>query len=224
MNSPIISTNPKIMSDEIQRLKDGSSVINSGINFLANTGVKNLMVLPYVGGTSTHEDVTFTCNDDGSISTSGTASADYTYVISQRTSSGKVILPNGKYVLSGIKGGSEATYYLSVRTTKNSATNYLLTRLYDGEAAFEVNGDDSFDDKAHVGVYLTIKKDTVMTDKVFWPMIRPYGIESGDYVLPAKSNLELSQMACTETTAGTYELQATVDASGNITYEWVEVV
>lgn len=224
MNSPIISTNPKIMSDEIQRLKDGSKVINSSINFLANTGVKNLMVLPYVGGTSTHEGVTFTCNDDGSVSTSGTASADYTYLFSQRTASGKVILPNGKYILSGISGGSEDTYYFSVRTTKNSTTNYLVTRLYDGEAVFEVNGDDTYTDKAHAGVYLNVKKDVVMTDKVFWPMIRPYGIESDKYVLPAKSNQELSQMACTETTAGTYELQATVDASGNITYEWVEVV
>ena len=96
--------------------------------------------------------------------------------------------------------------------------------MYDGEAVFEVNGDDTFTDKAHVGVYLTVKKDAVMTGKVFWPMIRPFEIESDQYVLPAKNNLELSQMACTETTAGTYKLEATVDASGNVTYEWVEVV
>ena len=224
MISKIISTNPAIMADEIQRLKEGSKVINTGINFLSDTGVKNLVVLPYVGGTSTQEDVTFTCNDDGSISTSGTASADYTYVLSQRTATGKVILPNGKYILSGISGGSENTYYFSVRTTKNSATRYLLTRLYDGEAVFEVNGDDTFTDKAHVGVYLTIKKDAVMTNKVFWPMIRPYGIESDKYVLPADSNLELSKLLCKETTAGTYKLEATVSAEGSITYEWVEVV
>lgn len=224
MNSPIISINPRIMSDEIQRLKIGSDVINSGINYLADTGVKNLMALPYAGGTTTQSDVTFTCNDNGSITTSGTSSADYTYVISQRTSSGKVILPNGKYILSGIKDGSEATYYYSVRTTKNNATKYLLSRLYDGEAMFTVDGDDTWDDKAHVGIYLTVKKDAVMTDKVFFPMVRSYEIESDEFVLPAKSNLELSQMACTETTAGTYQLQATVAADGSISYEWVEVV
>lgn len=224
MISKIISTNPAIMADEIQRLKEGSKVINSGIDFLAETGVKNLVVLPYVGGTSTHEDVTFTCNDNGSISTSGTASADYTYVISQRTTSGKVILPNGKYILSGISGGSELTYYLSARTTKGGVSVSLISRLNDGEAVFEVDGDDTYTDKAHVGIYLSVKKNAVMTDKVFWPMIRPYGIESDKFVLPAKTNLNLSsdvdKLLCDKTTAGSYYLTATVDSEGAITYSW----
>lgn len=74
---------------------------------------KNIIPFPYYDKTITRKGVTFTQNDDGSITANGTATADSGYIILARDIN-SIFTKEGKYALSGITGGSSTTYYLQL--------------------------------------------------------------------------------------------------------------
>jgi hypothetical protein len=71
---------------------------------------KNLIPYPYEDGMSkTYNGITFTVNEDRSITVNGTATAQSYFVVNQKTN-----FPIGKYALSGCaKGGSLNTYFMT---------------------------------------------------------------------------------------------------------------
>ena len=234
MNSPIISSNPRILSDEIQRLKDGSLATNSAVDAVRSLTAKNLNLYPYRDTTKTTNGITFTDVGDGTVTASGTASDsnDALFHCHPRTPTGSSVLtiPNGTYRISGCPaGGSTSTYRIHVLTTKNSSASTLVDDYGEG-ATFKASGDDSSTTSTTVEIRLDVMKKYAITDTItFKPMLEVISLDDPEAFQEwSMTNNELTKIVnalkCSETTAGTYKLEATVDASGNITYEWVEVV
>ena len=141
---------------------------------------KNLLPITVVS--QTINNVAFTVNDDGTISTANTSNADWaTFVLSRFT------LSKGSYILSGCIGGSQATYRLVVGKQGGD-----LAIVYDGESSFELSED------AEIYVQITVRYANVnMNGKKFYPMIRkatetdptyePYYVPLKD-VVPTKAD------------------------------------
>lgn len=232
MISPIISTNPKIMSDEIQRLKDQDVSTGKSIDALRSVSAKNINSYPYYQTTRTTNGITFTDIGDGSIKANGTATAGASFTAHSRvtTNARPLIIPNGKYRISGCpSGGSTTTYRISVVVTKGGTAFRLGEDTGEG-VIVDVNGDDNYTDKACLQLGLDIGKGTTMTNAMFYPMVECLELAKPDtsFVPYTYSNSQLTKkmktLECNETTAGTYKLEATVDSSGDVSYEWVEVV
>lgn len=231
MYSPIISTNPKIMSDEIQKLKDQDVSTGKSIDTLRAFSAKNMNTYPYYETTkTTDQGVTFTDRGDGSVYvsadsiTTGTSS----FVCHSRVLARKplLILPNGRYRVSGWTALTPSGQ-LTVAITKGSAGVKLAEDTGKG-AEFTINGDDNYTDKAVVQIAIDIKK-SVTVNAIITPMIECLELADPDawqsYSLSNSAlTSKVNALECKETTAGTYKLEATVDASGDVSYEWVEVV
>lgn len=221
MNSPIISINPRIMSDEIQRLKEGTSNAFRDIwEMNTQTGVKNLLVYPYDNTTKTHHNITFTDNGDGSITVSGTSDAvNANFFIQNINYAQALALPVGKYKIS-LQPASDKVR-INVGQFASDGTNTLVAQINGGhEAVFEAK------EGYHYSFVLQVPTSgSEFTEAVrFYPMLRySEDIDSTwePYVLSNKQLTDdVNALKCTKTTAGSYYLTATVDASGNITYSW----
>lgn len=77
----------------------------------AKLGSKNLIPYPYAGKTSTSNGITFTVNDDGSVTVNGTATANATFELESDAT--MFALPVGNYFLSGCPNdGSSKSYFM----------------------------------------------------------------------------------------------------------------
>ena len=118
---------------------------------------KNLIPYPYTDTTKTISGVTFTVNSDGSVTVSGTATAQAYFKLQQPFS-----LKKGQYFFSGCPtGGAGRTYSL-----------YLSTSDYKFYKADTGNGIsiNSEDDKT-VSIVINISKDTIVNNLVFKPQL-----------------------------------------------------
>lgn len=68
---------------------------------MGQMGAKNLIPYPYYEGTETEAGITFTDNGDGTITISGTASAQSWHFLSKRNTDTTLYLQKGAYILSG---------------------------------------------------------------------------------------------------------------------------
>lgn len=229
MISKIISSNPAIMADEIQRLKGG---LENSVSALRSLSAKNLNLYPYRDTTKTHNGVTFTDIGDGTITASGTASDsnDALFHCHPRTPTGSSVLtiPNGVYRISGCpEGGSDTTYRIHILTTING----LATRLaddYGNGVTFKASGDDSSTTHTTIEIRLDVMKKYAITGTLtFKPMLELISLDDPEaFATYSETNNELTsdvdKLKCKETTAGTYILLATVDSEGAISYSWVD--
>ena len=139
--------------------EDGSykvAVKTCGKNLLKNTVT-----------TKTSNGVTFTVNEDGSVTVNGTATTD-----TQLTLNSNLVLQAGKYILSGCPtNGSPSTYRM---WANNTTTGENLTEYGKG-VSFTVKKETRFiiPIKIHTGV--------TATNLTFYPMIRPAEIEDATY-------------------------------------------
>lgn len=80
---------------------------------------KNLLPYPYAHGSNTNAGITFTINDDGSVTASGTATAQARFIFHLLDAGSRVYLPAGKYTFSGNPDPniSMAIYLYSDNTT-----------------------------------------------------------------------------------------------------------
>lgn len=237
MVSKIISTNPAIMADEIQRLKEVSIKANTSIENINSSmgvlGAKNLNSFPYYNDSRTIADIVWTVNADGSLSATGTASSNSSFSChSRNVATNKLVLPNGKYIVNGCpEGGSDDTWSIIIARTYNGVSDTICINTV-GDTEFTLNGDDYSTDEVQVQLLCRIMSGKQVSGLVFKPMIRLASVESDTWEPYANTNKQLTDdvaalnfdLRCTKTTAGTYKLEATVDARGAITYEWVEVV
>ena len=148
----------------------------SEVNTIANQGAKNLLNNNGVN-TKVHNGITFTKNADGSVTATGTATANATYDMTQ-------VLDVGRYTLTGCpSGGSTSTYNLTITTTgsdigdgitfNQTSTQNRTIRIYILPAAGEVN--------------LT-----------FYPMIRDSVIQDDTFVPYGMTNAELTEEGMVE--------------------------
>ena len=149
-------------------------------------GSKNLCKYPYASTTKEYAGITWTDNGDGSITVSGTASADSPFNMWAGTLG--FVLPQGDYILSGCpENGSESTYYFYL---SDGNTGHIIEGVYDtGDGvSFTVPQDN-----LELLVRLVVKSGTVISTPItFRPMIRDSRITDPTYVPYAMTNKELT--------------------------------
>lgn len=102
------------------------TVNNPNICFMG----KNLIAYPYASGSYMENGITFTDNEDGSITVNGTATANTYFVLSELSE-----FPKGHYFLSGCpKGGSKSTFLLAARNRIGSSYTYYVTETGEGNS------------------------------------------------------------------------------------------
>ena len=132
------------------------------------------------------ESVTFTVNDDKTISLSGTSSGN----IANNVANGQICddisyLPNGRYKLVGCpSGGSSSTYRLTIA---NAADTEYISDLGDG-LIFDITDSTSWK-----YLYIRANSGVNLTGKVYKPMITTdLNATYDDYVAPTMTNKELT--------------------------------
>lgn len=129
---------------------------------------KNL--LPPRTETLVYAGLTYTTNDDGSVSITGTVNAgeDSTCYLVKKES--PVTLPQGSYTLSGCTGGSEKSYRILIYTVDWK----LITECTDGPVTF------TLDKTTDVFMYIWVYRGTTM-NKTLYPMICHASLDGGVY-------------------------------------------
>jgi hypothetical protein len=123
----------------------------------AKLGSKNLIPYPYTHTTKTLNGITFTVNSDGSVTVSGTATAQAYFKLQQSFS-----LKKGQYFFSGCPtGGAGGTYSLYLSTA-----DYTFYKADVGNGIY-INAES---DKT-VSIVINIAKDTTVENLVFKPQL-----------------------------------------------------
>lgn len=207
-----------------------SSLLTTNENLIGVTklyGSKNVNSYPYYHESNENNGITWTANEDGTVTASGVATANSYFVCHNRTqnSTNSLVLPNGTYIASGCpSGGSTSTYAIRIERTYNSTPTRIATDL-GSEVTFELAGDDYSNDEVVLQIILYVYSGADLSTPItFEPMIRLASFGDSTYEPYSMSNHQLTEtvapIACTKTTAGTYTLSATVDSDGKITYSW----
>ena len=168
-------------------------------------GAKNLNAVPYTDSTKTDRGVTFTLNSDGSVTVNGTndgtgnslfyAHPRYNF----KSDLNPLILPNGKYIVSGCpNGGSTNTYYIICTYTINGSGETYGSDYGDG-VEITLQGDDRSQSEVQLGLYITVKSGQTVNNLVFKPMLRLASDPDNSYVPYAMTNKELTEIATVKT-------------------------
>lgn len=150
------------------------------IGVVANAGAKNL--LKNARTTTTHRGVTFTVNDDGSVTASGTndgTGASLFNINTQET----LALSNGDYIFSGCPAGGSASGYLMDITRSTGAS---IKDIGDG-VNFIVGGNYTINE-----IRIVISRNVTVDNLTFYPMIRRAEITDDTFAPYAKTNRELT--------------------------------
>ena len=143
---------------------------------MGQNGAKNL--LPNNATTQTVSGVTFTVNDDGSITANGTATADIWLDIAGKEIS-DYLTNNEQYIASGCPNtGSNATYFMYLGGTYSQY-------IYNGTTF-------TCDDTKTGKCYIAIRNAVTMNDITFYPMIRLASDTASTYQPYAKTNQQLT--------------------------------
>ena len=125
-----------------------------------NVTGKNLLVYPYYHSSRTSNGITFTLNDDGSVTVNGTATSNADFYFRYLNTSKKMAKGTYKYVLNAnVSGGA----YIHSRTINDST--YINTSV--GEPKTFTIGEDD-------GLYATslrVQSGTTITNGTFYPMV-----------------------------------------------------
>lgn len=185
-----------------------------------NVRSKNLIPFPYNfqvinGNPYTYNGVTFTVNDNGTVTANGTNTSASSWAI--RTVDLAVTFPweKGKYLIFGVTGGSYNTYGMncSIYPANGYPSKWYIRykNIYDDANEINNSGplliDVTEDGGVRVGVDLTIRANAVLDNVVFKPMVI-----KGDSVLPFDINI--SDLTAVNVTIG--EETYTPNADGSI--------
>lgn len=187
-NSPTEnSTNPVKSGGVYSAIEDVQDYAEDNISAIVNVyGSKNLNIYQYYETTKSGSGITFTDNGDGTITVSGTASADVDYVMHNYYSADKELrVSKGKYVLNGCpSGGSASTYFLQV---------YPTTSLTSFDEDYGDGTTAEFSSDTRVNLIIRVKSGTVISSPItFKPMIRDARISDPTYVPYVMTNRELT--------------------------------
>ena len=167
------------LADDIDTLEDKVETVEGKVEVLENTlgytATKNL--LENTGTSTTKNGITFTVNDDGSVTANGTATATATFNIATNLE-----LPNGEYILSGTPadGGSDAYYmYLSGAGTG-------ITGSDRGQGYTFVINDNII---SSIKIYVTSEEP--LNNVTFYPMIRKADVTDDTYEPYGKRDVDI---------------------------------
>lgn len=204
------------------------AIVGEAIDWESNgkIGAKNLNSYPYYEDSKSGSGITWTVNSDGTIKAMGKATAQVTLTCHYRSpsSNNPLFVKNGNYILNGCpSGGANNKYRIAVTRTYNGANNSYGDDIGEG-LSFTINGDDY----SNEGVYLRIvcvianNYDCGVNGLIFKPMLRIAEDLDDTFQPYAMTNQQLTEVVKgVPSNSGTYTLQATRDANGNVTYSWV---
>ena len=177
------------VQDAIDEVNGDVETVNSDLsnvgNVIGKNGAKNLLRNDAVDNVT--NGVTYHINSDGSVSTSGTVSADtYSWLVIQNES---YSLPAGSYHLSGTPSGTSAIkIYITIPSSGGSPEHYNDTG---SGVDFTLNADTT-----GISVVIRIEGGVDSNGLVFKPMITLASQPNSDYahyVPYAKTNRELTE-------------------------------
>ena len=153
-------------------------------------GAKNLIPIPYDDYDRTGNGVTFKINSDGSVSLSGTASANTNFWLRTYANSklfDDLWLPDGTYIVSGgVSSGVRLAFCYYQNTTWKSQINVDQT-----EQAITV--DSSSATYNRIAICISITSGTNTNGITVYPMIRLANDSDSTWKPYAKTNVELTQ-------------------------------
>ena len=187
------------------------SVTREEIN---RNGVKNELIYPYHGVISPRG-ITFTLNDDGTVTANGTASspAGIYYVIFKCTTD----YYKGDYIISGVPADAPSGCTISYRIGTQETDTYLRSvEVKPGQETRTI----PFDPETEwLHVYLRVNVGTTVENVVFKPMIRKANIEDDTYESPAWNNSALTKVvAYNDMDNGQYTMYAPITKRPNNSY------
>ena len=134
---------------------------------------KNLLAIPYYDGSKTNNGITWTVNDDGTVTANGTATGDSYFYI--RYNDG--YLPYSSYHVSGCpSGGSQSTYYIQFASW---AGCNVVEDTGNGGTFNHDNVDARINNKLRIIAF--VKSGTTANNLVFKPMITKGACGYDDY-------------------------------------------
>lgn len=166
-------------------------------------GSKNLNSYPYTSTTRTATGITFTDNGDGTVTADGTATAD-TYFNCHNRVQGTVnslVLPNGKYIFTGCPNGgldADGGYAIRLERTYNNTVSRLGIDTGSG-ALITLAGDDYSEDEVQLQINIVIRKNAVVSNLVFKPMLRAASIADDTWEPYVPTNKTLAASVNTNT-------------------------
>ena len=154
-------------------------------------GAKNLNSYPYFSQNETQQGITFSDNN-GILTLTGLATADAYFNMHVRNyDAAKLILPNGRYILSGCPNFNGVK--LIAYCTKNGSAFNLGEDIGNG-VAITLNGDDNYTDKVQLQLTVFVAKNTdISTPVICKPMLRLATDPDDTYVPYAMTNKELTE-------------------------------
>lgn len=178
-------------------------------------GAKNLLRYPYWNTTKTESGITFTDNNDGTVTANGTATADaYFRFASSASNAPAYTLPSGDYILSG-KGLVSGASIVCEAYNGTTYVKSLLT-LTSGTPSGTLTIDNIGYDR--LAIFLKVSNASTISNANVKPMLRLASDPDDTYVPYAMTNRELTELATAQESAITDIISgATVDtgASGN---------
>lgn len=126
----------------------------------------NLITYPYYATETTVNGVTFTINEDKSITANGTATANTVFYLRARWETiYRLRLYSGTYYLSGSPDGARSTTYYTTLECEQSGEVKYMNDLTGKGVAFTLN------EPADITVAIVIKPDVTVDNLVFKPML-----------------------------------------------------
>lgn len=174
-------------------LDELSSEISNKMDWESNDvlGAKNFIPYPYYNDSTTINGVTFTINDDGSVTLNGTATASTTLYLRHHDEASPFKLKAGKqYIFTGAKDSDEAigsTYVDLFLAKVNGESTWINSLQTPSQRTFTITTETALD----VGIY--IGNGQTVSNFTFYPMIRLTTYTDPTYVPYAKTNKELTE-------------------------------
>ena len=169
----------------VETALDGiNDYVDDSVEALANVyGSKNLLPFPYYETTKTFRGVTYTVNDDESVTCENTATNDSWFFFALG-----IHLEPGTYKLNGCPaGGSASGYLIDVRLERSGS---VIDHAYDtgSGTTFTVNETD-----LSQNVFLSVANGTNVSGLTFKPMVYDARIANPNHVPFAMTNKQLTQ-------------------------------
>lgn len=177
----------KILNKLPSMVLSDAEIITNLYDYVSEYGVKNILPFPYTGANTTISGVTYTKNDDGSVTIDGTPTGIVDFNLCFRSD---FSLPAGKYKIS-----QKATKNVEIHVNWYLNGSYSST-LVGGSAdeySFEIKQSD-IDAGKILRIYLRVRETSGTYDQVkVYPMIREEGLFDGEWQPFAMSNIDLTK-------------------------------
>lgn len=177
------------------------------INYAINTGSKNLLKI--TASSQTIKGVTFTVNDDQTVTVNGTNTGAGSAIFVIVPNPQAILIPDGDYWFTGCpQGGSDSTFDLRWFQYSPNASAYEIG----SGAKIHKSGNT-----ARSNIAIVVRSGVTVNNITFKPMIRPAEITDSTFEPYAPTNRELYEISQTKASLNDiYGLKPTIPNGANL--------